>query len=108
MKKLTALTSLALLLIGCGGAGSGSGDLATTSLIKKVEQDLVCCAYWDEGNNTCAQYATPATKTIDISIKEAEVSQEFGSGGPLLFEECRARFIPNPSLPDKAKDPSLN
>jgi hypothetical protein len=107
MKKLTALTSLTLLLIGCGGAGSGSGDLATTSLIKKVEQDLVCCAYWDEGNNTCAQYEASPTKTIVVSIKEAEVSQEFDSNNPLIFEDCKARFIPNPNLPQEAKEPSL-
>jgi len=107
MKKLLGLTSVALMLAGCGGAGSGSGDLAATSLAGKIEQDLVCCSKWDDENNTCIHYVSPATKTITVSVEEAEITHEFNVEAPLLFKECEARFVPNPNLPEEAKEPSL-
>jgi len=114
MKKLLGISSFLILLVGCGGAGSGEGELTVTSAINKVEQDLICCTTWQEttdenGATTgeCQEYATPATKTIEITLKQADISKEFAAGSDLLFEECTVRIIPNPSLPDAAKDEGL-
>jgi len=107
MKRFLGAASLLFVLAGCGGAGSGGGDITVTSLVSKVEQDLVCCNYWDDENNTCAELAIPATRSVEISLREALAEEEFGETGDLIFESCSARFVPNPSLPEEAKDPEL-
>ncbi|WP_456341671.1 hypothetical protein [Thermovibrio sp.] len=107
MRKLLGIgSSLLILLGGCGGAGSGGGDLTSTTLANKIEQDLICCMSWDDTKNACTERATPTTKTEEITLKQADIEQEFTEESDLLFEGCDVRIVPNPNLPPEAKDPA--
>lgn len=108
MRKLLGIgSSLLILLGGCGGAGSGGGDLVSTTLANKIEQDLICCMSWDDTNNVCTEVATPAVKTEEITLEQADIEQEFTEESDLLFKGCTVSFIPNDYLPAEAKDPAL-
>ncbi len=82
-------------------------DLTPRAVIGKVEQDLVCCVSYDDTTNTCTQTAIPATKTVTVSLKQADVDQEFKEEGDLLFKGCTVKVVPNPDMPAEAKDPAL-
>ncbi|MEO2066068.1 MAG: hypothetical protein ABGX17_06145 [Desulfurobacteriaceae bacterium] len=108
MKRLIGIASpLLLLFVSCGGAGSGVGDLTSATTVSKVEQDIICCITWDDTNNTCSEYGSPQTRSISVNLSKRDMDEEFTEDSDLTFEGCTVEFIPNPYMPDEAKDPKL-
>jgi len=94
MRNLIALLIISLLA-GCGGAGSGSGDLSAKVSTAIIRQDLVCLS-----DN---QELIPPAQSITVTLTRSQEESEFQDTSDLQFEGCTvSRVVPDPGLPQEA------
>ncbi|TCK06474.1 hypothetical protein [Phorcysia thermohydrogeniphila] len=106
MRKLL-LASLLLFLPACGG-GMGSESIYFSELQRGVkQQDVKCCANWDDTNSICLAYTIPPPLTFTFKVSYDYCLDFSGCGGQNFHfspVDTTVELLPSSSLPDELKD----